>query len=73
MTRRPPLNCALCAVPIWGDPPTVWSDEPDREPFCGDDCLATATAVARSVPPAVDRGVRRDHSLCGASPCSHCR
>ncbi|MFF5642918.1 hypothetical protein [[Kitasatospora] papulosa] len=73
MTKRPPLNCALCGLAIWSDPPTIWNDAPNREPFCGDDCLATATAVTHSIPPAADRAVRRDHSLCGQYPCSHCR
>ncbi len=58
---------------IWNEPPTVWSPSPDREPFCGDDHLATATAVSRSIPPAIDRAIRRDHSLCGKYPCSDCR
>lgn len=26
-----------------------------------------------SIPPAIDRAVRRDHSLCGVTPCSDCR
>lgn len=70
---RLPLACALCGLAIRNEPPTVWSPEPDREPFCGEGCYATARAVDRSVPPAVDRAVRRDHSLCSAEPCSHCR
>ncbi|MFI8301533.1 hypothetical protein ACIGCZ_37125 [Streptomyces nigra] len=32
-----------------------------------------AKAVDHSIPPAVDRAVRRDHSLCGVDPCSDCR
>lgn len=32
-----------------------------------------AKAVDRSIPPAIDRAVRRDHSLCGTEPCSDCR
>lgn len=34
---------------------------------------ALAKAVDHSIPPAVDRAVRRDHSLCGTEPCSDCR
>ncbi|GGT43523.1 hypothetical protein [Streptomyces purpureus] len=30
-------------------------------------------AVDNALPAAVDRAVRRDHSLCGAEPCSDCR
>jgi hypothetical protein len=30
-------------------------------------------AVDSALPPAVDRAVRRDHSLCGVAPCSDCR
>lgn len=73
MARKPPLTCGLCGLAIWNWTPTVWSEGPDRVPFCGDDCLATANAVRNSLPPAVDRAVRRDHSLCGAEPCSDCR
>jgi|ERR1043165_3819295 hypothetical protein len=32
-----------------------------------------AKAVDRSIPPAIDRAIRRDHSLCGTEPCSDCR
>ena len=32
-----------------------------------------AAAVDHSVQPAIDRAVRRDHSLCGSEPCSDCR
>ena len=32
-----------------------------------------AKAVDHSIPPAIDRAVRRDHSLCGTEPCSDCR
>ena len=70
---QPPLNCALCGLAIWNEPPTVWSPEPDREPFCGDGCYATARAVTHSIPAAIDRAIRRDHSLCGKYPCSDCR
>jgi hypothetical protein len=70
---KPPLNCTLCGVSIWNEPPTVWSPEPDREPFCGDICHAIARAVTHSIPPAIDRAVRRDHSLCGQYPCSDCQ
>lgn len=34
---------------------------------------ALARAVDRSIPPAIDRAVRRDHSLCGTEPCTDCR
>jgi len=34
---------------------------------------ALAKAIDHSVPPAIDRAVRRDHSLCGTKPCSDCR
>lgn len=30
-------------------------------------------AVDGAIPPAIDRSVRRDHSLCGIHPCSDCR
>jgi len=70
---KKPLKCALCGLAIWNEPPTVWSPEPNREPFCGEDCYATARAVDHSIPPAIDRAVRRDHSLCGYEPCSDCR
>jgi len=30
-------------------------------------------AVDHSVRPAIDRALERDHSLCGAEPCSDCR
>lgn len=30
-------------------------------------------AVDNALPSATDRAVRRDHSLCGAAPCSDCR
>lgn len=30
-------------------------------------------AVDHSVPAAIDRAIRRDHSICGAEPCSDCR
>lgn len=72
MPQRP-LNCTLCDLAIWNEPPTVWSPGPNREPYCGDDCYATARAVDHAIPPAVDRAARRDHSLCGVEPCSHCR
>ena len=48
----------------------------------GQDCVIAAfderlpelaRAVDHSIPPAVDRAVRRDHSLCGTHPCSDCR
>ena len=29
--------------------------------------------VDSSIPPAIDRALRRDHSLCGVEPCSDCR
>jgi hypothetical protein len=32
-----------------------------------------AKAVDRSIPPAIDRAIRRDHGLCGTEPCSDCR
>jgi hypothetical protein len=34
---------------------------------------ALATAIDNALPAPVDRAVRRDHSLCGVSPCSDCR
>lgn len=40
--------------------------------ICCPDCTI-ARAVDHSIPPAVDRAIRRDHSLCGAEPCSDCR
>lgn len=35
--------------------------------------IRVGNAVDHAVPPAVDRAVRRGHSLCGAEPCSDCR
>lgn len=35
--------------------------------------LRVGAAVDHAIPPAVDRALRRDHSLCGAHPCSDCR
>lgn len=32
-----------------------------------------AREVDNSVRPAIDRALERDHSLCGAEPCSDCR
>jgi hypothetical protein len=32
-----------------------------------------AHAVDHAIPPAIDRALDRDHSLCGAEPCSDCR
>jgi len=72
MTRKP-LECSLCDLSIWNEPPTIWSPAPDRRPFCGDGCYATARAVEHSIEPAIDRAIRRDHSLCGPYPCSDCR
>ena len=37
------------------------------------DLLHVGHAVDHALPPPVDRAVRRDHSLCGISPCSDCR
>lgn len=73
MPQRPPLNCTLCDLAIRNEAPTVWSYGPNPEPYCTADCLATATAVDHSIPPATDRAVRREHSLCGYEPCSNCR
>lgn len=30
-------------------------------------------AVDNAIPAPIDRAIRRDHSLCGAEPCSDCR
>jgi hypothetical protein len=35
--------------------------------------IRVGNAVDHAVPPSVDRAVRRDHTLCGAHPCSDCR
>lgn len=49
----------------------------DGQPICPrcepERLTGLATAVDHAVPPAIDRAVRRDHSLCGAEPCSDCR
>ena len=37
------------------------------------DELRLATAVDHAVPAPIDRAIRRDHTLCGAEPCSDCR
>lgn len=34
---------------------------------------AFTKAIDGAIPPAIDRAVQRDHSLCGAEPCSDCR
>ncbi|MGW7087581.1 hypothetical protein ACWGH2_29350 [Streptomyces sp. NPDC054871] len=34
---------------------------------------ALAKATDGAIPAPIDRSVRRDHSLCGAEPCSDCR
>lgn len=45
MTRKnPPLECALCGMPMWNDENARWSPEPRREPFCSDECLVLANA-----------------------------
>ena len=69
----PPLTCATCGLSIYNAPPTVWSDGPNREPYCDETCMRLAAAVDHSVRPAIDRSIERDHSLCGAEPCSDCR
>jgi glyoxylase-like metal-dependent hydrolase (beta-lactamase superfamily II) len=35
--------------------------------------LRLGQAVDHSVPAPIDRAIRRDHSICGAEPCSDCR
>lgn len=37
------------------------------------DAIRLGRAVDQAVPAAIDRAVRRDHSLCGVDPCSDCR
>lgn len=37
------------------------------------DAIRLGHEVDHAIPPSVDRAVRRDHSLCGAHPCSDCR
>lgn len=32
-----------------------------------------ARAIDHSIPPAIDRAVKRDHTLCGVEPCFDCR
>lgn len=34
---------------------------------------ALASAIDHAIPAPIDRAIRRDHSLCGAEPCSDCR
>lgn len=67
------FECTLCGMPLTGGT-AVWppAGGPDRDPFCGQDCVALARAVEHSIPPRVDRAVKRDHSLCGVDPCSDC-
>jgi len=43
----------------------VYDHEYDETPL--------SKAVDHAIPAAIDRAVRRDHSLCGAEPCSDCR
>jgi len=68
------MECAFCGMPLKGDEPDlVWSSGADRDPFCNVEC-ELAQAVDRSIAHAAQSaGRRRDHSLCGVSPCSHCR
>ncbi|GAA4626682.1 hypothetical protein GCM10023196_035920 [Actinoallomurus vinaceus] len=37
------------------------------------DQIRIGHAVDHAVRPAIDRAIERDHSLCGAEPCSDCR
>lgn len=37
------------------------------------DEIRLVSAVDHAVPAPIDRAIRRDHSLCGAEPCSDCR
>jgi len=36
-------------------------------------CPDLIKAVDHSIRPAIDRAIERDHSICGAEPCSDCR
>lgn len=45
MTRKTrPLECTLCGMPMWNNENACWSPEPDREPFCSDECMTLANA-----------------------------
>jgi len=70
------ILCRLCGRSLSNDPtaPNVaeWTLD-TRDPYCADDCIRTVYAVDHSVRPAIDRAIERDHSICGAEPCSDCR
>jgi endogenous inhibitor of DNA gyrase (YacG/DUF329 family) len=38
------LECTLCGLSVRNDEGTVWSDGPDRDPFCSEECLRLANA-----------------------------
>jgi hypothetical protein len=38
-----------------------------------EDLEILANAVDKAVRSAIDRAIKRDHTLCGAEPCSDCR
>lgn len=72
MTDKP-LECAMCGLAVYNEPPTVWSRGPDRTAYCDDECLDLATAVDHEPSPATDRATCKAHSMCGWEPCSDCR
>jgi hypothetical protein len=65
-------ECRLCGADLTKVADIVWSDGPNRDPFCSQDCLDTAEAVRHSIPSRTDRAFERDHSLCAIDPCSNC-
>lgn len=46
MSRRAPLECALCGAAMRNDEHAVWSGggNGDRSPFCSEECLRLAEA-----------------------------
>lgn len=72
-TKRDPATATGCAVSrllaqrhFLGDGGCVIGAFDERLPDF-------VKAVDNALPAPVDRAVRRDHSLCGVSPCSDCR
>lgn len=63
-------ECAMCGLGLQNWTPTKWVD---GESYCGGECARLASAVDHSVRSPVDWAIERDHSLCGAEPCSDCR
>jgi hypothetical protein len=63
------MECKFCGMPLERVTDPVWYQ---RDPFCGDDCVTAHRAYLALKGAARNAGRRRDHSLCGVVPCSHC-